>query len=74
MTGLLSFWSKERGFGFVVTDKRESFCLHLTEIVEGPLIPAVGSLVEFDVKPPLPGKQHPNAVNAKITVASGVSR
>lgn len=71
MQGLLAFWNKERAFGFVITDRRETFFLHITQIVDGPLIPTVGSVVEFDVQPALPGKKLPNAVNAKITVGGG---
>jgi cold shock CspA family protein len=68
MQGLLTFWNKERAFGFVQTSQRETFFLHITQIVDGPLIPTVGSVVEFDVQPALPGKKLSNAVNAKITV------
>lgn len=74
MQGILTFWNKERAFGFVQTSQRESYFLHITRIIDGPIIPTVGSLVQFDVEPPLPGKKQPNAVNAKITAASGVSR
>jgi cold shock CspA family protein len=72
MQGLLTFWSKERAFGFVLTEQRQTYFLHITKIVAGPLIPTVGSLVEFEVAPALPGKPLPNAVNAKITPTGGV--
>lgn len=78
MQGIVTFWSKERGFGVVQNAKRETFFLHLTNIVAGPLVPTVGSLAEFDVAAALEGKKCPNAVNAKLTMAtdvlSGVSR
>jgi cold shock CspA family protein len=70
MQGILTYWSKERGFGFIQTAQRESFFLHITAITEGPLIPTVGCLVEFEPGAALPGKKAPNAVNAKITLPS----
>ena len=72
MQGILTFWSKERGFGFVQNEKRETFFLHLTNIVAGALVPTVGSLVEFDVAAALEGKKSPNAVNAKLRLATDV--
>lgn len=71
LTGLLTFWNRDRAFGFIRTEQRETFVLHITAITEGPLIPTVGSVVEFEVQPPLPGKKLPNTANAKITVGGG---
>lgn len=74
MRGIVTYWSKERAYGFVRTTvhpKHESFFLHEMEISEGSLVPSIGDAAEFDIAPPRIGGKLSNAVNAKITPIGG---
>jgi cold shock CspA family protein len=71
MKGILTAWN-ERGFGFVMTEDREQFFLHVSKIINGPAIPVKGMTVEFEAIPPTHGTLR-EAVNACIGWA-GVSR
>jgi cold shock CspA family protein len=64
MKGTLTAWF-ERGFGFVVTEDRQQFFLHVSKISEGPAIPIRGMTVEFETIAPTRGKL-PEAVNARV--------
>lgn len=64
MKGMLTAWF-ERGFGFVTTEERQQYFLHVSKIVEGPAIPIRGMAVEFEVIAPVHGKL-PEAVNARV--------
>jgi cold shock CspA family protein len=66
--GVLASWS-ERGYGFIVGDGRQSYFLHISEIIEGPPIPRIGSNVEFIPAPPHNGGRLPSAVNVRILSA-----
>jgi cold shock CspA family protein len=64
MIGILSAWF-ERGFGFITTEDRQQYFLHVSRISKGPTIPIRGMSVEFDAIAPTRGKL-PEAVNARI--------
>jgi cold shock CspA family protein len=64
MTGILIVWF-ERGFGFITTEDRQQYFLHVSKISEGPAIPVRGMSVEFEAIAPTRGKL-PEAVNARI--------
>ena len=66
MQGILTSWRKERAFGFVMDEARKQYFLHITGIIAGPAIPAIGSLVEFDISSAHKNGKLPQAVNAKI--------
>lgn len=69
MQGTISYWNKDRAFGFIRTTtngKHESFFLHISEIAEGPLVPSVGDTAEFDIAPSINNGKLQNAVNVKI--------
>jgi hypothetical protein len=66
--GILVSWNQIRGFGVVVVSRTENYFLHTRSIVEGPEVPARGSVVYFDVAPPFNNGKLPNAVNAIILV------
>jgi hypothetical protein len=62
--GYIYTWSPLQ-YGFIVIG-REIFFLHGSEIIQGADKARTGAEVEFAVAPPLPGKQHPRAVNAVV--------
>jgi hypothetical protein len=77
-TGRLRSWN-ERGYGIIQTDVRaERYFLHTNSIVVGPEIPAVGSIIHFNVAPPYKNGVLQQAVDAVIDEApensSGASR
>jgi hypothetical protein len=49
-----------------VSDGKDVYFLHHSEIVEGRDFVVIGQPVEFDVAPALPGTKFARAVNAKI--------
>jgi cold shock CspA family protein len=71
--GLLRSWNADRGFGFVEQPTGnfpiKRFFLHVREILEGPCPPPVGSLVRFEVGPPLKDGKFPMAKKALIFLA-----
>jgi cold shock CspA family protein len=72
MQGTITFWNKDRAFGFIRTTtngKHESYFLHITEIEEGPLVPSVGDAAEFDIAPAIKNGKLSNAAKVKITAA-----
>ena len=74
MQGTITYWNKDRAYGFIRTiadGKQESYFLHINEIVEGALVPAVGDSAQFDGVPGQPGKKCGSAANVKITAAGG---
>ena len=74
MSGVITFWNKDKAYGFirtVVNGKHESYFLHISDIVEGSLFPSVGDSAEFDAVPAKPGKKCGSAANAKIAAAGG---
>lgn len=74
MQGTITFWNKDKAYGFIRTvtnGKHESYFLHINEIVEGALVPTVGDSAQFDAVPAQPGKKCGSAANAKITAAGG---
>lgn len=76
MQGIITYWNKDRAFGFIRTTangKHESYFLHIVEITEGPLVPSIGDSVEFDIAPAINNGKLPNATHAKITPV-GVSK
>jgi hypothetical protein len=70
-SGVLTCWF-ERGYGFVVDEKRNQFFLHTNSILEGPPIPERGSTVVFEVAPPNGNGRYKQAVNAIVTPAKAV--
>lgn len=74
MKGTITYWNKDRAFGFIRTvghGKHESYFLHITEIADGPLVPSVGETAEFDTAPAINNGKLSNAVKVKITPAGG---
>ena len=49
-----------------MSDGKDVYFLHHSEIVEGRNFVVIGQPVEFDVAPALPGTKFARAVNAKI--------
>lgn len=64
MKGILTAWF-ERGFGFIMTEDRQQFFLHISKISSGPAIPIRGMTVEFDAIAPTRGNL-PEAINARV--------
>jgi len=65
-TGRLRSWN-ERGYGIVQTDVRtERYFLHANSIVVGPEVPAIGSVIHFNVAPPYKNGVLQQAVDAVI--------
>ena len=62
--GYIYTWSPLQ-YGFIVIGQ-EIFFLHSSEIIQGVDRARIGAKVEFEIAPPLPGKQHPRAVNAIV--------
>lgn len=54
------------GTGFVVTDKKEVFFLHYTDIKQGANLASIGQPIQFNVAPARPGKRFPRAVDAVV--------
>ena len=78
MQGTITFWNKNKAYGFIktiVSGKHESYFCHISGIVEGELVPSVGDKVQFDAVPAEPGRTCGSAANVKITSApSGGAR
>jgi hypothetical protein len=68
--GILVSWRQVAGHGTVVVKRNELYFLHTSNIVEGPEVPVLGSLVHFDVRPAQNGGKFPQAVNATIEAVS----
>lgn len=69
MQGTITYWNKNRAFGFIRTiagGKQESYFLHINEITEGPLVPSVGDTAVFEAVPAASGKKCGSAVSAKL--------
>ena len=65
-TGRLRSWN-ERGYGIIHTNVRtERYFLHANSIVEGPEVPAPGSIVHFNIAPAYKGGALPQAVDAIV--------
>lgn len=64
MKGTLTAWF-ERGFGFITTEDRQQYFLHVSKIAEGPAIPIRGMSVEFEAIAPTRGRLA-EAINARI--------
>jgi len=62
--GYIYNWSPLK-WGFVIIGQ-EAFFLHGSEIIQGADKARIGAKVEFEVAPPLPGKQHPRAINVIV--------
>jgi cold shock CspA family protein len=69
--GVVLSWSK-RGFGFVVTEERQQYFLHVRGLANLFTLPAEGDLIEFDVAPAQKPGLLPLAVNAVIVPAKAV--
>jgi hypothetical protein len=66
---ILKSWHPLKGFGIVDISRTEAYFLHTSNVVKGPENPAPGSIVNFDVSPPMNGGKLPQAVNAVIVEA-----
>jgi hypothetical protein len=64
--GILVSWKPLRAFGSVAVSRHELYFLHTTNVVEGPEVPTIGSVVQFDVAPATNNGKNPQAVNAVI--------
>lgn len=64
--GILKAWF-ERGFGFVMTEDRKQFFLHISNLVDCSILPAQGDGIEFEAAEPRKQGGLPQAIKAVIT-------
>jgi hypothetical protein len=73
VVGILRSWNINRGFGFLEQPTPsfpiKRYFLHVRDILEGPCPPPVGSLVRFEIAPPLKDGKFPMAKKALIVLA-----
>lgn len=70
MRGTVLSWYPERGFGFVISEDRKDYFLHVRSIVDH-VVPRIGDVVEFELAESRKPGQRPEAVNATIVVEKG---
>jgi cold shock CspA family protein len=73
MNGQISYFNRDRGFGFVVVTEagnNTSFFMHVSDIISGPINPAVGDAVEFVPEPSRSGKRYSLALRCQIVSAN----
>jgi hypothetical protein len=64
--GILSSWLNTYGFVVDENDRTKSYFLHSSSIIEGPVIPQPGTVVVFEIAPPVKGGKRPICVNARL--------
>lgn len=74
--GVISAWTSNRAFGFIVTEEfvPRSFFFHLSNVIDGVELIAVGRRVSFNVNPVREGKRY-SAIDVEVgEMIAGVTR